>query len=258
MRRVRKVTTETNQPKLRALEGKGLAISQACNFLRQAEVRNCGLLSNGSNYVFLVKLVKAEMEVRAIYKPRQGEAPLWDFPDGTLYKREYAAFVVCEALEWRLVPPTVVRNGPYGVGSMQWFIDVATETSHQSQLKDTVLKEVALFDYLVNNADRKLGHFLIDTEGRLWIVDHGLTFNAAPKLRTVLWDFAGQTIPDELLEKVRALRSELKPHEQLRDTLLGLLNEPELKALDYRIEEILERPVFVYPGPNRSVPWPLY
>ncbi len=258
MRRDRKVKTATNQPKLRALEINGLTISQACNFLRQAEIRNCDLLSDGSNYVFLVKLVKDEREVRTIYKPRQGEAPLWDFPDGTLYKREYAAFVVCEALEWRFVPPTVVRNGPHGVGSMQWFIDVATETSGQSRLKDSVLKQVALFDYLVNNADRKLGHFLIDKEGRLWLVDHGLTFNAAPKLRTVLWEFAGQAIPDELLEKVRALRSELKPHEPLRDSLRVLLNESEIKALESRIEAILERPVFASPGPNRSVPWPLY
>ena len=111
---------------LRVAEG----ISQACDLLQQAKVRNCDLLSNASNYVFLATLVKEKTEVKAIYKPRQGEIPLWDFPDGTLYKREYAAFIVSQALEWHLIPPTVIRDGPYGIGSVQWFVDTkdGTET----------------------------------------------------------------------------------------------------------------------------------
>ena len=127
------------------------------------------------------------------------------------------------------------------------------------QIKDiSILKQVALFDYLVNNADRKVGHFLEGKDGRLWLVDHGLTFNAEPKLRTVLWDFSGETVPDELLADVRALQDKLKQEKQLRDALRRLLEESEVKALEFRINTILEKPVFVHPGPHRSVPWPWY
>jgi hypothetical protein len=233
------------------------SISRACNFLAQAKVTNCDLLSNGSNYVFLVTMVKEEAEGKAIYKPRQGETPLWDFPDGTLYKREYAAFLVSQALEWRLIPPTIIRDGPYGIGSFQWFVDTKSGKGPYLEIKDiSILKRVALFDYLVNNADRKAGHFLPGKDGRLWLVDHGLTFNAVPKLRTVLWDFAGETIPDELLADVRALQHKLKQKRQLRDALRRLLEESEVEALEFRINTVIEKPVFVLPGPHRNVPWP--
>jgi hypothetical protein len=237
----------------------GEAMSQACSLLQQARVRNCDLLSNGSNYVFLATMVTEGTEVKAIYKPRQGEVPLWDFPDGTLYKRECAAFVVSQALEWHLIPPTVIREGPYGIGSMQWFVDATDGTRQHSQIKDTsILKRVALFDYLVNNADRKASHFLESKDGRMWLVDHGLTFNAEPKLRTVLWDFSGETVPVELLADVRALKDKLKSEKQLRDALRSLLDEAEIEALELRIKTIIEKPMFVYPGPHRSVPWPWY
>ena len=235
---------------------KTLATSQACDLLRRGKIRDCYLFSNGSNYVFLVTLVKEEMEFKAVYKPRQGEAPLWDFAGGTLYKREYAAFIVSEALGWYLIPPTVIRGGPYGVGSMQWFIDTA---GNQAKIKDTsILKQVALFDYLTNNADRKAGHFMVDRNGRLWLIDHGVTFNAEPKLRTVLWDFSGQPIPGELLADVKGLLGKLKPGGRLREALRHLLDESEVEALELRINAILGKPVFVYPGPHRSVPWPWY
>ena len=234
-------------------------ISQACHLLQKAKVRNCDLLTNGSNYVFLATMVKEETEVKAVYKPRQGEIPLWDFSEGTLYKREYAAFIVDQALEWRLIPPTVIRGGPYGIGSMQWFVDTKRGTGHYSQIKDpSILKKVALFDYLANNADRKASHFLEGKDGRLWLVDHGLTFNTEPKLRTVLWDFSGETVPDELLVDVRALQDKLKQEKQLREGLLRLIEESELEALELRIKTIIEKPVFVYPGPHRSVPWPWF
>jgi hypothetical protein len=236
-----------------------LTISFACNLLQRAKVRNCDLLSNGSNYVFLVTLVKEGAEVKAIYKPRQGEDPLWDFPDGTLYKREYAAFIVSQALDWNLVPPTVIRSGPYGVGSMQWFIDTPARNEPQPQLKDAaVLKQVALFDYLVNNADRKAGHFLVDRDCRLWLIDHGLTFSDQPKLRTVLWDFSGQPVPEKLLSDVRALQPKLRSEKHLHAALSRLLGESEIEALELRIKAILEKPVFVYPGRYRSIPWPWY
>jgi hypothetical protein len=235
------------------------AISQACNLLRQANVRDCLQLSNASNYVFLATMIKEETEFKAIYKPRRGEIPLWDFPDGTLYKRECAAFILSQALEWYLIPPTVIRSGPYGIGSMQWFVDTIRWTGHKTQIKETsILKQVALFDYLVNNADRKASHFLAGQDGRLWLVDHGLTFNAVPKLRTVLWNFSGETIRDELLVDVKCLQSKLKRGKQLRAELRRLIAESEIKALEVRIDTILEKPVFVSPGLERNVPWLWY
>jgi hypothetical protein len=236
------------------------AISRACDFLLQAEVKSCDLLYSGSNYVFLMTMLKDKLKAKAIYKPRQGEAPLWDFPDGTLYKREYAAFVVSQALEWHLIPPTVIRDGPYGIGSMQWFVDTLSEARHPSQITrdQVVFKQVAVFDYIVNNADRKAGHFLDGKDGRLWMVDHGLTFNAVPKLRTVLWDFSGQTVPEELLADVRALQNKLRQETQLRDTLRRVLTEVEVEALEYRINTIIEKPVFPSPTSHWSVPWPWY
>jgi hypothetical protein len=235
------------------------AISQACNLLRQAKVKSCDWLSKGSNYVFLATLISKKKEIQAVYKPRQGEVPLWDFPDGTLYKRESAAFVVSQALKWFLVPPTVIRGGPYGIGSMQWLVKTKLGMGYQFPIKDAlILKKVALFDYLVNNADRKAGHFLEDQDGRLWLVDHGLTFNTEPKLRTVLWSFAGETIPEELLVNVRVLQSKLKQGKHLRNSLYRLLEESEIKALEARIDAVIEKPKFVYLGSYRSVPWPWY
>jgi hypothetical protein len=259
MQREIEMWSNWNYPELCQPGRKRLAIPKACQLLQRAKIRKCNLLSNGSNYVFLVALKNSEMEVNAIYKPLQGEAPLWDFPSGTLYKREYAAFVVSQALEWHLIPPTVIRSGPYGIGSMQWFVDTADGTGYSSQTKDTVtMKQAALFDYLVNNADRKAGHFLVDKDGRLWVIDHGLTFNVMPKLRTVIWHFSGQSIPDEMLADIRALQSKLKPEKPLRSVLRRLLEQSEVEALEFRIKTILEKPVFVSPGPYRNIPWPWY
>jgi hypothetical protein len=252
-----KFNSDHQEPRMPGMDA--AAISEACDLLTQAKVRNCDLISSGSNYVFLATMIMESVEVKAIYKPRQGETPLWDFPDGTLYKREFAAFMVSQALEWRLIPPTVIRDGPYGIGSMQWFVDAKNDTGPYLQIKDdSILKQVALFDYLVNNADRKLGHFLQGKDGRVWLVDHGLTFNAAPKLRTVLWDFAGQTVPEELVADVRVLRDKLKPGKPLRESLRQLLDEAEIEAVEFRIKTIIEKPEFVHPGPHRSVPWPWF
>jgi uncharacterized repeat protein (TIGR03843 family) len=235
------------------------SITRACDFLRQAKFTNFVLLSNASNYTFLATLVKDKTEVKAIYKPRRGEIPLWDFPDGTLYKREYAAFVLSQELRWYLIPPTVIRDGPHGIGSVQWFVDAKSGTRYFSKIKDAgALKKVALFDYLVNNADRKLGHFIEGQDGRLWLVDHGLTFNVDPKLRTVLWDFSGEPVPDELLADLRALEEKLGREKQLRDDLLRLIDGSELEALESRIDSVIAQPVFAHPTSRRSVPWPWY
>jgi hypothetical protein len=234
------------------------AIVEVCRFLEQAEITACDRLPRGSNRVFIVKLVKENTDVKAIYKPRRGEAPLYDFPDGSLYKREYAAFLVSQALDWFIVPPTVIRPGPWGVGSVQWFVNSGNRVIFEPKTDRDLskLKQVAVFDLMVNNADRKLGHFLEGQDGHLWVVDHGLTFHALPKLRTVLWDFAGQPVPDKLVADIAALRKKLARGNPLRNALLHLLEAAEVEALESRIAGIIENPVFSHPQSRWSVPWP--
>ena len=156
--------------------------------------------------MFLVTMIKEGAAVKAIYKPRLGEIPLWDFPSGTLYKREICGLY--GELGTRM-EPNPSHSHPWRPSWRRIDAMVCRSISrqgHYSQIEDlSIMKQVALFDYLVHNADRKARHFLEDQGGRLWVVDHGLTFNALPKLRTVLWDFAGQTIPEDLLADVRAL-----------------------------------------------------
>ncbi len=230
---------------------------QDCSFLERGEITACDLLYNGSNHVFLIELMNKGKVVRAIYKPRRGEAPLYDFPDGTLYKREYAAFLISQALEWFLIPPTVIRDGPHGIGSVQWFVDTTKGVDYDSlRVKDlSELKQVALFDYLVNNADRKAGHCLEGRDGRLWVVDHGLTFNTVPKLRTVIWDFSGQSIPRKLVSDVTALRQKLNRVKPLKEALYRLLAVSEVEALGARLNKIISNPLFPFPESRRSVPW---
>ena len=232
--------------------------SQACRFLASARVNDHGLLPRGSNDVFVVELEGAGQTILSIYKPRKGEAPLWDFPDGSLYKREYAAFLVSRALGWYLVPPTVIRKGPYGVGSFQWFIHPVNEriADTLAGISDFDLKRVAAFDQALNNADRKLGHFLRGAGDHLWVVDHGLTFHEHPKLRTVLWDFAGEPVPGDIIADLAALAERLAAGGKLRNGLRNLLHEAELAALERRLRELIENPVFTRPQTHRSVPWP--
>ena len=228
--------------------------------MQLAEIESCDWLLAGSNNVFVVKMVVDGQEVQAIYKPRNGEAPLWDFPDGTLYKREYATFLVSLEMGWYFVPPTIIRQGPYGIGSMQYMVEIpeGTRNLNETIVDVSELKKIVLFDYLVNNADRKISHLLKDKYERLWIVDHGLTFNSIPKLRTVFWDFAGQKIPEEMIADVNTLRDKLKQDRGLGDKLRKLLDREEIEALDSRIRQILKETAFPYPTSRRSVPFPWY
>ncbi len=231
---------------------------QICRFLEQGEVTGCDSLYLGSNHVFTVTLANEGKMIKAVYKPRRGETPLYDFPDGTLYRREYAAFLISQALEWFLVPPTVIRTGPHGIGSMQWFVDTTSRVGYDS-LKARYLpqlEKVALFDHLVNNGDRKAGHCLEGQDRRLWCVDHGLTFNVMPKLRTVVWDFSGQLIPEKLVSDVMALQQKLEWAGPLKEALYRLLAVPEVEALEFRLKEVIDNPVFPAPESGWSVPWP--
>jgi len=218
-----------------------------------------GQLLWSSNYSFLVNLYDDKLACPAVYKPQQGERPLWDFPNGTLCLREYAAFVVSHALGWELVPPTVLREGLYGLGSVQFYID-ADPDEHFFNLRDAYPAEfqrVALFDALTNNADRKGGHCLRDRQGHIWCIDHGLTFNGQPKLRTVIWDYAGRPIPPDMLEDLWAFQERLGETRGVRQTLERLLSPDELATFEKRLDILLQAGCFPRPGAGRNVPWPL-
>jgi hypothetical protein len=234
----------------------------ALELLREAEVEEAALLAAGSNYVYLLTLQHPTAgEGYAVYKPQRGEAPLSDFPDGTLYRREYAAYLVSEAIGWGLIPPTVLREEglPYGVGVIQLFVE-HDPSQHYFNLRDGRLDDmqrIALFDWVTNNADRKGGHTLLANDGRLWCIDQGLSFHVDDKLRTVIWDFQGQPVPPHLIDEVCEFGRRLETDQHLRDELLKLITPSELERLHYRVE-LVDR-VRVYPPPPqfRPYPWPM-
>ncbi len=219
-----------------------------------------GVLPWGSNYAYLVTVADDRRALLAVYKPQRGERPLWDFPDGTLCYREVAAYVVSETLGWAIVPPTVLRGGPYGLGSLQFFVDHDPEINYFTPLPPECgdqLQRIAAFDYLINNADRKGGHCLLDSQGHLWGIDHGVSFHCQPKLRTVIWDYAGQPLPEPLVEDLKAFRSAFgEPGASVRQTLQALLSTPEIDALEARLDHLLRTRRFVLPGRGPNYPWP--
>jgi len=228
--------------------------------LATGEIEMHGVVPWSSNYTFLVTVRDASRQVLAIYKPGRGERPLWDFPRGTLCRREYATYLVSEALGWSLVPPTVLRDGPHGPGAVQLYID-ADPDEHYFTLRHTHRREfqrLTVFDALINNTDRKGGHCLKDKQGRIWAIDHGVTFHAEPKLRTVIWDFRGRRIPQDILDDLRAFRAHLADASPLMRELVQLLAPDEISALRARLAELLERQTFPEPDPGYyNVPWPL-
>lgn len=194
--------------------------------------------------------------VLGVYKPGRGERRLWDFPQG-LYRREVAAYVVSEALGWGIVPYTVRRDGPLGEGSVQRFVD-ADHAEHYFTLleggdESTIdqLRTICLFDFVVNNTDRKSGHCLLDGEGRVWAIDNGLSFHEEFKLRTVIWDFAREPIPGTLLADLAALAREPL------DGLDGLLDASEVAAVRERSRALVEATTYPVDPTGRRYPWPL-
>src|SRR5438105_2970991 len=191
-----------------------------------------------SNSTFLVTVCADDEPIQAIYKPHRGERPLWDFPDG-LYRREVAAYELSEALGWRLVPETVLRDeAPFGTGSLQRFVEADFEQHYFTLLEDhpethDALRAIATFDLVANNADRKSGHCLLAGDGHIWGIDHGLCFHLEPKLRTVIWDFAGEQIPDHLLADLDGLASHPAP------ALEMLLSPAELGAVTRRAAAVV-------------------
>jgi hypothetical protein len=234
-----------------ATDGEILAV------LARGELEILGLLPRSTNFTYLARIRDGSDELLAVYKPREGEAPLWDFPEGTLYRREVAAYELATALGWPRVPPTLHRDGPEGVGSVQRFLpfDVAEHYfTMQDDLRWTAaFRRVALFDAVANNADRKAGHCLLAEDGDLFFIDHGVCFNLEPKLRTVIWEFAGERIRDEELDDLRALRAR---YDDVRPRLLELLDPLEVEVTRARLESLIETARFPEPGPDRPYPWP--
>jgi uncharacterized repeat protein (TIGR03843 family) len=225
--------------------------------LESGELRLLGLLPRASNFTFLGEVTDGRSSTRVVYKPREGETPLWDFPEGTLCQREVAAYLVAAALGWPNVPATILRDGPHGEGSVQLFVDHDPRehyfTMRERRADD--LRSVAAFDVVTGNGDRKSGHCLQGTDGKLWVVDHGLCFSERPVLRTVIWEFAGEPVPEPLLGDAARLGPELRAG-ALRGRLAGLLSEPEIDAAAERAEELAEHGRYPFPGPGRSQPWP--
>ncbi|MDQ1679198.1 MAG: hypothetical protein QOI42_57 [Frankiaceae bacterium] len=217
-----------------------------------------GQLIDASNLALYCEVRADDEAMTCIYKPVNGERPLWDFPDGTLAARETAAFLVSDELGWDVVPPTVLRDGPVGRGMVQQWIDV-DETVDLLDLLHSVdderLRRIAVYDAVVNNADRKGGHLLPTEDGRLFGIDHGVCFSAEDKLRTVLWQWRGLPLPADACADLSRLRRALDG--SLGAALAPLLTRAEIRATRRRVDELLTTSVFPFPNGNwPAVPWP--
>jgi uncharacterized repeat protein (TIGR03843 family) len=236
-------------------------LNAVMRILAEGEVEIQGRMPWSSNNTFLVTVAgTAEgtpgATVPAIYKPVAGERPLWDFPGG-LYRREVAAYELSEALGWRLVPETVARDeAPLGPGSLQRFVEADFEEHYFTLLEEDrhhrALRQMALFDVVANNADRKGGHCLLDSDGHIWGIDHGLCFHTQPKLRTVIWDFAGERLDETDAADLVALVESGLP-----DRLTAHLHGAEAAALEERVRKVLRTGHLPEPRSDRPYPWPL-
>jgi uncharacterized repeat protein (TIGR03843 family) len=261
--------------------------------LQHGELTVIGRIRSASNATFLCEAHLGELQAHCVYKPIAGEAPLWDFPDGTLAGRELAAYLVSDALGWDIVPYTIIRDGPAGRGMLQLWVDqpgdeVGDEPASGPDLVDLLpagrippgflpvlqaydyrgdevtlvhaddirLRRMAVFDVLINNADRKGGHILCGVDGHVYGVDHGVSLHVEDKLRTVLWGWSGKPVDDETLEAVGRFRDDL--YGDLADELCEHITSRELDALHARTVVLLENPVMPTPDRRRPIPWPAF
>jgi uncharacterized repeat protein (TIGR03843 family) len=242
-----------------------MAVADTLQLLQHGSLEVKGLLPWSSNYTFLVQICRDGEDIEAVYKPQRGERPLWDFPQGTLYLRERAAFLTSHSLGWDLVPATVVRDGPHGLGSVQEFVEHDPDRHYftiegQAQYREQ-LQQIVLLDVIINNADRKGGHILLQEQenkpSRLWAIDHGVCFHAEQKLRSVIWEFAGNPIPQNLMTALNLFHENLAVDtDQIRTQLNLLLSEREVIALLHRLRNLTNQGIFPHPGPGRHYPWP--
>ena len=221
--------------------------------LDSGELEIIGRLVDASNASLLCRLPDGR---QAIYKPIAGERPLWDFPDGNLASREVAAFYLSEVGDFNLVPRTVLREGPFGVGAVQEWIDVSEDEDviEIAQSQDSQIRKLALFDVVINNADRKFGHILLTSDGVVFGCDHGVSLHEEGKLRTVIWQFTEMELTQTELEQISNLSTAID-----REYLKSLLSNSEIDALFARLARLLEDRRFPSPNPNwPAVPWPPY
>ncbi len=229
--------------------------------LQQASFSLDGEFVWGSNYTFLVTIESDTEPFQAVYKPSEGERPLWDFPTASLAHREVAAYLVSKAIGWNFVPPTVYRReGPYGPGSLQLFVEHDPEYHYFNFTEEDRLrlKNVVAFDWIINNADRKGSHILVDDQNHFWLIDHGVCFHTDYKLRTVIWDFSDEKIPTEIMDDLKKFSSELERGEDLNTSLQNHLSSQEVSALLKRTRRLLEMGRFPsQDSSRRPYPWPL-
>lgn len=229
------------------------------SLLREGQIEVVGRLVQASNATLFVRVHGVDVDggevaIDAVYKPVAGEAPLWDFPDGTLAFREVATFELARLLQWDLVPTTIFREGPYGPGMLQQWIDTdeSVDLIALVNSSDERLAHLALFDALINNTDRKVSHLLPTRDGRVLGCDHGVTFHVETKLRTVLWQFRGEALPQVRLDQLRALTGDV-----LANALSPWLADEEIEALIERSAELIASGSFPLPSPSwPAVPWP--
>ncbi len=227
------------------------------DILGTGELEILGRMPWSSNGTFLVEATAADGETaRAIYKPHRGERPLWDFPSG-LYQREVASYELSAALGWEVVPRTILReDAPLGIGSVQQFVDADFEqhyfTLQEDERHHAAFQRLCVFDVLSNNTDRKSGHVLVDTDDHIWAIDNGLSFHQEFKLRTVIWEFGGDPIPDEILDDVIALLDDGLP-----PVFDDLLDAFERDAVKTRARAVLAEKTFPIDTTGRRYPWPL-
>lgn len=225
--------------------------------LRIGEMKVTGRLVDASNATMLAKVTHDSTELTCIYKPIAGERPLWDFSDGTLAYREYAAYVISKKCDFNVVPLTVLREGPFGEGAVQLWVDVdeSIDMIEFFQRDSTELRKMALFDAVINNTDRKIGHILPNTSGEVFGCDHGVTFHAQDKLRTVLWKWAGEPFSQEELSLLDSVTDYLRESGELAVLLTG----EEISALATRVERLRSSGIFPHPSTDwPAVPWPPY
>ncbi|MBQ1091076.1 SCO1664 family protein [Streptomyces sp. B93] len=253
--------------------------------LAEGELTVVGRIREASNAALYCTVTHDGRQAACVYKPVAGERPLWDFPDGTLAGREVAAYLVSEATGWDLVPPTVLRDGPYGEGMVQLWIEAVPgaellalvdqeepspgwkaigladvgedRTALLVHADDQRLRRLAVLDAVINNADRKGGHLLPAADGHLYGIDHGVTFNAENKLRTLLWGWAGDPLPEEAVTVLGHLREQLKEGGTLAERLTGLITTAELDATRARVDALLTSGAHPEPsGEWPAIPWP--